>query len=742
MPRSLAILASLFCALVLFRPASAGPAGVRHPLAPPITGHAFWDADRHRCWVFEASSEGVWTYDPAAVTHWAWHGIGSFGAGLGHYDTGRRVFLDRARNRIVAPEAGQLAVLDIRANMTWEFVPVQGAPQDFGTTVYDEAGDRLLALGANGVLSQLTLSDPPTWSALAVVNPSLGIAGDQAMVLDPEHQMLVITGGTRWEGACNAFVPSYASWKLPLATLAWSSLPDLPVPGAYDMQFLWDGARHRVLAVGGRYGFYCEADGQWYEGSSSQVHGLDPVASSPAWNLVTFRPDFRTSGAVVLDPDADRLLSFGGYSPPRGVIAAETWNEVLAMPFSGPTALAWAVQATGSPNSAQGSDFVFDPRRGHVMVHGGLRALSAYGDYATTGAIAAFDDPDTLWGAFASAHDAMDAAVAVDALHDQLVYFGGRSQSASPGSPPVWLNATTVVSLATGVVTSPVTGTKPPARTHGSLVWDAQRQKFLLLGGETAGGAPLHDAWLLDPATWTWSTLATTGTPPTGDVRCAVYDPAAHVTLVHDSNGDVAVLAPGAGADTWTVLGRVGDVPLLQSLALDTARHRLLGLDASLGVFEAALGGSSLAWNTLHAPQATSVEAVAMYDAIDDRMLIGLRAMPQGPGKAGLWAVDFGAAALGVGGRGSEPGAGLRLAGAQPSARGPEVECTLTRGVPARLELFDVTGRRVWSRDLGALGAGTHRVRAGEGLALAPGVYAVRLVRGSEASTVRAVVVR
>ncbi|MBK7369279.1 MAG: hypothetical protein IPJ04_15690 [Candidatus Eisenbacteria bacterium] len=115
------------------------------------------------------------------------------------------------------------------------------------------------------------------------------------------------------------------------------------------------------------------------------------------------------------------------------------------------------------------------------------------------------------------------------------------------------------------------------------------------------------------------------------------------------------------------MLGRTGDVPMLQSLTIDTARNRLLGLDASLGVFEAALGGPSLAWSTLHAQQATSVEAVAMYDVID-RMLIGLRAMPQGPGKAGLWTVDC---ARGPGGR---PGPGR-----------------LTLGVPASV---DVVGRR------------------------------------------------
>jgi tripartite motif-containing protein 71 len=57
---------------------------------------------------------------------------------------------------------------------------------------------------------------------------------------------------------------------------------------------------------------------------------------------------------------------------------------------------------------------------------------------------------------------------------------------------------------------------------------------------------------------------------------------------------------------------------------------------------------------------------------------------------------------------------------------------------PARLELVNAAGRRVWSRAVS--GGGTHAVRVAESDALAPGIYLARLVR-SERSIVRRLVV-
>ena len=76
---------------------------------------------------------------------------------------------------------------------------------------------------------------------------------------------------------------------------------------------------------------------------------------------------------------------------------------------------------------------------------------------------------------------------------------------------------------------------------------------------------------------------------------------------------------------------------------------------------------------------------------------------------------------------------GIRLAGVAPSpARGAVVlDFTLPDAEPAA-QVFDLAGRRVVSRDVGALGAGRHQLQLAETERFAPGVYLVRLSRGSE----------
>jgi hypothetical protein len=59
------------------------------------------------------------------------------------------------------------------------------------------------------------------------------------------------------------------------------------------------------------------------------------------------------------------------------------------------------------------------------------------------------------------------------------------------------------------------------------------------------------------------------------------------------------------------------------------------------------------------------------------------------------------------------------------------VSFTLAVSGNASLELFDVAGRRLTSRDLGSLGTGRHAVELGIASRLAPGIYLVRLRQGS-----------
>jgi flagellar hook assembly protein FlgD len=68
---------------------------------------------------------------------------------------------------------------------------------------------------------------------------------------------------------------------------------------------------------------------------------------------------------------------------------------------------------------------------------------------------------------------------------------------------------------------------------------------------------------------------------------------------------------------------------------------------------------------------------------------------------------------------------------------------TLPAAGSARLEIFDVAGRQVWLRQMGALPAGPHSVawdgRDSDGRETAAGVYLVRLTAGSGSRTARVV---
>jgi hypothetical protein len=75
-----------------------------------------------------------------------------------------------------------------------------------------------------------------------------------------------------------------------------------------------------------------------------------------------------------------------------------------------------------------------------------------------------------------------------------------------------------------------------------------------------------------------------------------------------------------------------------------------------------------------------------------------------------------------------------------PATNAGTIAFTLSSSDPATLELVDVTGRKVQSRDVSAFGAGPHQVPLADGGRLRPGIYFVRLQQGGLARTKRIVV--
>jgi len=85
---------------------------------------------------------------------------------------------------------------------------------------------------------------------------------------------------------------------------------------------------------------------------------------------------------------------------------------------------------------------------------------------------------------------------------------------------------------------------------------------------------------------------------------------------------------------------------------------------------------------------------------------------------------------------------GVAPAGANPVSGGALiVDVALPSAGTARLDLMDVMGRRVASRELGELGVGRHSIDLSAGQRFAPGVYMLRVTQGADARVARVTVV-
>ena len=152
--------------------------------------------------------------------------------------------------------------------------------------------------------------------------------------------------------------------------------------------------------------------------------------------------------------------------------------------------------------------------------------------------------------------------------------------------------------------------------------------------------------------------------------------------------------------------------------------------------------GASQPWTSIATVDASPTGAVAFVDhnvAAGAQYSYELAVSSQrGPMVGGQVAVSI-PTALGVTWR---PGLDFALNPVSPNpvARNFDVGFALPNSGPAKLEVVDVTGRLVASRDVGALGAGSHHLTLGSAREFAPGIYFVRLSRAEQTLTTRAVV--
>ncbi len=549
-----------------------------------------------------------------------------------------------------------------------------------------------LVLLALAVLPTLTVTaaraasqfEDGSWSSLDAAVPAPGARREFTAIYDKANQRYVIFAGA------DRHAPDLGSLHDEIYSLslggspAWSQIvPAGSGPGRrHSPQWGYDPARNRMLVFGG-YGFhYTSSDEPEYLNDIWEL-ALD---GTPTWTELTpsgTAPSGRLAGAAVYDPLRQRFVGFGGTIS----LPVDTWQ----LDLSGTPA--WSTIPTDStgPPGSYGMTAIYDPRRDRMISFGGSISDGYFGVH------------DDVW---------------------QL----DLSQE-----PPVW-------SELGPFQMSPV------ARRTGTSVYDPLRNRMIIFAGWDSSLEPtafLNDTWALSLGDAPfWYPLSPEGGPPTRrDAMAAVYDPAGDRMVVFGGWSGEEMLD-----DTWFLswggTGRVASMTASGEGDYGVARVSWNVQDATGPHAAVYRRKGNTPWSSLATVEADAAGNIAFEDygvrAGDQYGYMIVVSSERGEAFGGETWVDV-PATLGVGGQGTAAFS-LGRVSPNPVLHRFSVSFALPTAEPARLELLDLGGRRVLSRDVTAFGAGSHRIELAGARDSRPGTYFLRLTQAGKSQAVRVVI--
>lgn len=523
------------------------------------------------------------------------------------------------------------------------------------------------------------------WSALDAAASAPDARREYAAVYDRVHKRYVMFAGFTNQQGGGYFLFNEV-WMLSLDdTPVWEAVEiSGTVPGErHSPQWGYDPARNRLIIFGG-YGRHLP--GMPYE-YLNDVWELK-LTGNPQWSELApsgTPPAGRLAGTAVFDVLNQRFVGFGGTAG----LPIDTWQlDLKGQPV-------WSTVATEGvePPGSYGMTSIFDASRNRMIIFGGSTSAGYFGVHNHTWELDL--KPDTpQWrqlnpaGTLPVARRSLTSVY--DARRDRMVIFGGWDGLSN--DPSSFLNDTWALSFSTedGEWTqlSP-DGSVPGGRDVMAASYDPHGDRMVLFGG-WSGTTMLEDTQFL-----TWDDAGENAT----------------ATSSAENDGGVASIAWGTQNTTSPIAA---------------VYRREPGTEwTSLGVVEAdGAGLVSFQDNSITPGQNYGYQIVVSSEAGDE--LIGE-----------VWL----SSPTGVGDR--TPSAGLKLQAWPNPAVGPvSVSLTLTGDSPARLEMFDVRGQRVLSREVGAVGAGAHRLDLGHAKDYPSGVYFLRLTQSGRSVESRFVLVR
>jgi hypothetical protein len=630
--------------------------------------------------------------------------------------------------------------LSLTATPTWVRFSPPGSPfppsaRTGISATYDPVANRAILFGGSRFDEVWELSFAPggVWGQIVPSAPGPAGRSSSSIIYDPTMNRIVAFGG--YSGASGVEILN-DYWSLSLsASPSWTSLtsPSVPPHPRRSHTSFYDPIRRRVGIFGGEAGTNTLYDA-WTQSTSS----------FPDWIQIPtggIAPAVLGNFSGVFDPERDRLLVWRNGT-----------NEIWQLPLDG--ASTWTLLATGgTPPAAQtGSSLVYDPLRDRLVLFGSCYDVCGPSDAYE---LSLGTDPAT-WAPLNSINRPRPRAgnsATYDPLRDRMIVIGGDNTSQSQdrwevlslsfSNPPTWTHLPDV----------------PPEAGfwNHTAIYDPARDRIVVFGSGASNGT--NDVWALSLApTPLWIHLSPTGNLPTRRYSMSgTYDPSTDRMLIYGGftqaqyflsdewsltwGQPIAPLASCPGATSAAPSDVVNSTYAISnpSSSSRTYTYRLvaqrswpgLPIDGSLVVAPNSNANVPLSFTVPDSAKSGHVR-LRFRSWIPLQPYVG-SACDQDLQINSPVAVDP-----------KGPSFQLSLEGARPnpSTSGAlMIGFTLAGREPARLELWDIAGRLIESRQIPEPGPGHQTLRLGQRRRLAAGMYMIRLTQGQRSRSARALVI-
>ena len=724
--------------------------------------------------------DGVWALTLAGEP--AWTLLSAANPGTGGDMNGTVAIYDPVGDRaVVFRGLSEVWAFALGDGSGWTQLAPAGTPptqRDNYHAVYDPNRHRMLLFSGYGVndgdLWSLSLGDAPVWELIATAGEPAPALYQGAAAYDPVHDRLVVSNGIRLDARCCAtpetwilqfggvptwrrFLPEVRpiarngpcmaydavrdrfvmfgggvsdTWSLSIGTdTTWTVVqPDLSGPfKVYGAALVHDTRRGRLLHFGGHLHYIVHGTVFPFDSNELWEVGTDPYER---WTLARAGPLPGMAGmSVLMDPGADRLITLGGHS-----LQTQEWGGTWNLDLSDTTGWRPLTVAGAAPPARTMQAAAADPVARRIAVFGGRTPGGALRDSW----LLDLHEPAT-WTRLDSTQLAPPPryghGMVYDPVGERALVFGGRDDDGHVYDDLWQLSLTGTPAWSR--IELPLT---PGPRSHGALVYDSIRQRLVLFGGRDSDGVSLRDTWYLPLAPRTAWVLADSFAtlPHERWAAAAAFDAVNDRMVVLE--GTQEPCAPGNVVllDDWEM--RSSD-RILKPLVLTSLERHPQSVTIEWRADAFATFAGTVERRTADSPW----QPVGPVDLGPD-LSVRFEDATVRPGTRYAYRVHWSeqtSASTSTPVWTDVPALHLALDRIpNPLVGDLEVSFSLPDARPSALDLLDVSGRVVATRELGGLGAGDHRMALATRGSLQPGRYWVRLRTGEGSRSTGVIVLR